>query len=230
MRGLKPPFFEIGPKQYLYGDEILELALLADEASAKYDVQIIFTAPFPDIRMVSQNTKNLIVFAPSMDDIPIGRGLADILPESVKAAGAEGVLLNHAEKPLPYPKLESTVRRAKSLDMLTLLCADSSAELKAAALLRPTVIAAEPADLISTGKPGDISFIRASIEAIHSIDPGIYILIGAGISSGGDVYKAITEGADASGSSSAIARAKDKRALMNEFIQAARQAWDDRNN
>ena len=23
---LKPPFFEIGPKQYIYGDEVLELA------------------------------------------------------------------------------------------------------------------------------------------------------------------------------------------------------------
>ena len=225
---LTPPFFEIGPKQYLYGDGVLELALIADELSLKHKVQIIFTAPFPDIRTVSSNAKNLVVFAPSMDDIEIGRGLADILPESVKAAGAAGVMLNHAEKPLPYSKLESTVNRAKRLEMLTLICADSSAELKAAALLGPDVIAAEPADLIATGTPGSLDFIRASIDAIRSVNQKIYVLIGAGIKNGGDVYKAIKEGADASGSSSAIAKANDKRALLNEFLQAARQAYDEK--
>jgi len=226
---LKPPFFEIGPKQYLYGDEVLELARIADEASEKHRVQVIFTAPFPDIRMVAQNTKNILVFAPFMDDIPVGRGLADILPESVKAAGAKGVLLNHVEKPLPFKKLESTVKRAKSLDMLTLICADSIAELKAAAFLHPDVLTAEPVDLIGGSKSGDLGYIRASIEAIRLVNADSYVLIGAGISSGEDVYRAIKEGADASGSSGAIARATDKRALMNEFLQAARQAWDERN-
>ena len=34
MTTIKAPFFEIGPKSYLYGDEILELAQAADAASA----------------------------------------------------------------------------------------------------------------------------------------------------------------------------------------------------
>ena len=46
------PFFEIGPKSYLYGDEILELALAADAASEKYVVDIIFTWPVVYIRRV----------------------------------------------------------------------------------------------------------------------------------------------------------------------------------
>jgi triosephosphate isomerase len=227
-RQLKPPFFEIGPKQYLYGDEVLELARMADEASIKHGVQVIFTAPFPDIRMVAQNTESLIVFAPSMDDIPVGRMVAGILPESIRAAGAEGVMLNHVEKPLAFAKLESTARRAKSLGLLTLICAESSAELKAAALLAPDVIAAEPADLIGTGKPGDLGFVLASKQAVRSIDERVYVLIGAGVSTGEDVYKVIKAGADASGSSSAIARARDKRSLLDEFLGAARQAWDER--
>lgn len=227
-RLLKPPFFEIGPKQYIYGDEVLELALIAEEASKKYDVQVIFTTPFPDIRRVAEATENLIVFAPSMDDIPVGRGLANILPESVRAAGADGVMLNHVEKQLSYLQLKNTMDRAKALDMLTLICTDSSVEAKAAALLAPTVITAEPNDLIGTGKAGDLSYIRSSIEAIHSIDPGVFVLIGAGISSGEDVYNVIKEGADASGSSSAVACAADKRAIVNEMLQAAREAWDER--
>jgi triosephosphate isomerase len=227
-RILKPPFFEIGPKQYLYGEEVLELALIAEEASKKHGVQVIFTTPFPDIRMVAKATENLIVFAPSMDNIPVGRGLANILPESVRAAGADGVMLNHVEKQLSYLTLKNTMDRANELNMLTLICTDSSVEAKAAALLAPTVITAEPNDLIGTGKVSDLTYIRESVNAIHSINPDIYVLIGAGISCGKDVYNVIREGADASGSSSAVACAKDKRAIVNEMLQAARQAWDER--
>lgn len=75
-----PSFFEFGPTSYLYGDEILELALAADATSQKYDVDIIFTCPVVDIRLVKEATKRLHLFAPHMDPIPVGRGLADILP------------------------------------------------------------------------------------------------------------------------------------------------------
>lgn len=225
---LKPPFFEIGPKQYIYGDEVLELALIADELSAKHRVQVIFTTPFPDIRRVRENTKNLIVFAPSMDNIPVGRGLANILPESVRAAGADGVMLNHVEKQLSYLQLKQTMDRANGLNMLSLICTDSTVEAKAAALLAPTVITAEPNDLIGTGKASDLSYVRKSVDAIHSVNPNIYVLIGAGISSGQDVYNVIKEGADASGSSSRVACASDKRAIVDEMLAAARQAWDER--
>ena len=102
MTTIRAPFFEIGPKSYLYGDEILELAQAADAASKKYDVDIIFTCPVVDIRRVKENTSRIHVFAPHMDPIPVGRGLADILPESLVAAGAEGVMLNHVEKPLTF--------------------------------------------------------------------------------------------------------------------------------
>ena len=38
-RQVKLPFFEIGPKSYLFGDDILELAKIADRASEKYGVE-----------------------------------------------------------------------------------------------------------------------------------------------------------------------------------------------
>ena len=225
---LKPPFFEIGPKQYIYGDAVLELALIAEEASRKHNVQVIFTAPFPDIYRVAQATKDLIVFAPHMDDIRVGRGLADILPESVRAAGADGVMLNHIEKQVTYLKLKNIMSRARELSMLTLIIADSVVEAKAAALLGPDVITAEPADLIGTGKAGSLDYVQVSADAIHSIDPNILVLVGAGISSGQDVYNVIKAGADATGSSSTVACASDQRAIVNEMLQAARQAWDER--
>ena len=115
---LKPPFFEIGPKNYLFGDQILDLARIADEAAAKYDVRVIYTTPYADIRRVAENVKNLKVFAPHMDDIPVGRGLACVLGESLKAAGAVGVMLNHAERPLPSSTLVRTLNRARELGLM----------------------------------------------------------------------------------------------------------------
>jgi len=38
---IKLPFFEIGPKAYLYGESVLALAKAADKVSKKYDVQIL---------------------------------------------------------------------------------------------------------------------------------------------------------------------------------------------
>ena len=88
---IKAPFFEIGPKNYLWGDDVVALAVAADEASKKYDVDIIFTTPLVELRRVKENTKHLHVFAPHMDSLKPGRGLAEVLPEMLVAAGAEGV-------------------------------------------------------------------------------------------------------------------------------------------
>ena len=97
---IKAPFFEIGPKSYLFGDDVVELAKAADAAAERYDVDIIFTTPLIELRRVKDATHRIHVFAPHMDPLHPGRGLADVLPESLKAAGAEGVMLNHCEKPL----------------------------------------------------------------------------------------------------------------------------------
>lgn len=230
-RGLtiKPPFFEIGPKSYLYGDQIIELAKAADAASKKYDVDIIFTTPFPDIRRVAQETERLFVFAPHMDPLPVGRGLADILPESIKAAGAVGVMLNHCEKPISLSVLRQTIKRADEVGLLSIVCADSIAEAKAIALLDPNIIVAEPTELIGTGKASDMDYVLASIEAVKSVNPEILVLQGAGISSGKDVYNVIHAGAEATGSSSGIVKAPDSAAMVDEMIRAVREAWDARN-
>jgi triosephosphate isomerase len=186
---IKPPFFEIGPKNYLFGDQILELALAADKASEKYNVDIIFTTPYVDIRTVSEKTKKIHVFAPHMDCVSAGRGLANILPESLKAAGAKGVMLNHAEKPLEYSRLADTIKRAKELELISIVCANSIDEAKAVALLNPEIIVAEPTELIGTGKSVDVAYVRDACNAVRSINPEIYVLIAAGINDGKDVYR-----------------------------------------
>ena len=228
MLKLEPPFFEIGPKNYMFGDQILDLARIADEAAEKYDVRVIFTTPYADIRRVAENVKNLKVFAPHMDDIPVGRGLACVLPESIKAAGAVGVMLNHAERPLPSSTLVRTLNRARELDLMTIVCADSMAETRAIAQMHPDLMITEPTELIGTGQAADLSYVKTSVDAIQAIDPNIGILVGGGISSGTDVYNTIMAGADATGSSSGIVKAADPGAMVHEMLAALRQAWDER--
>ena len=224
---IKPPFFEIGPKSYLVGDEVLELARYADEAAKKYDVDIIFTTPVVDIRRVAEATERIFVFAPHMDPIVPGRGLADTLPESLVAAGAKGVMLNHAEKPITLSALAKTIKRAKEVGLMTIVCTDTIAEAKAVACLAPTIIVAEPTELIGTGKTSDMDYVKASIEAIKSVDPDILVLQGAGISNGNDVYNVIHAGAEATGSSSGVVKAPSRKAMVDEMIGAARRAWDE---
>lgn len=225
---LEPPFFEIGPKNYLFGDQILDLARIADEAAAKYDVRVIYTTPYADIRRVAENVKNLKVFAPHMDDIPVGRGLACVLGESLKAAGAVGVMLNHAERPLPSSTLVRTLNRARELGLMSIVCADSMDETRAVAQMHPDLMITEPTELIGTGQAADLSYVKTSVDAITAIDPNIGILVGGGISNGTDVYNTIMAGADATGSSSGIVKAADPGAMVHEMLAALRQAWDDR--
>ena len=226
---IKAPFFEIGPKSYLYGDEILELALAADAASEKYNVDIIFTCPVVDIRRVSQATKHIHVFAPHMDPIPIGRGLADTLAESLVAAGAEGVMLNHVEKPLTDDVLEATIKRAAEVGLLSIVCADSMADASKIAAMHPDLIVAEPSELIGTGVSVGPEYVAAASECVKKVDANILVLTAAGISCGEDVYNTIIAGADATGSSSGIAKAPDRAAMVDEMICAVRRAWDARN-
>ena len=227
---IKAPFFEIGPKSYLYGQDVIDLAIAADAASEKYDVDIIFTTPVVEIARVKAATKRIHVFAPHMDPIYPGRGLADTLPESLVAAGAEGVMLNHVEKPLGLHVLKQTIERADEVGLTTIVCTDSCAEAAMVAKLRPNIIVAEPSELIGTGVSVGPEYVAAATNAVKDVDPDILVLTAAGIANGKDVYDTIIAGADATGSSSGVAKAADRAAMVDEMIAAVRKAWDERHN
>lgn len=228
-KGLKiePPFFEIGPKAYLYGEEMLKLAKAADRASKKYDVRIILTPQYTDIRMLAQETKNILVFAQHMDPLRIGRGLGSVLPEAVKAAGAVGVMLNHAEKPLSISDLYKAIKRADEVGLVSIVCADSIAEAVAIAHFAPNIIVAEPTELIGTGQTSDDKYVIETTLAIKNVNPEIQVLQGAGISNGQDVYNVIKAGADATGTTSGIMKSANPLAMLDEMIHAVRTAWDE---
>ena len=224
------PFFEIGPKAYMYGDEVLNLARAADEISAKYNIPIIFDPQYTDIPIIAKATKNLKVFAQHMDSIPIGRGYGSVLPEAIKAAGAVGVILNHTEKPISLAEINKTIKRADEVGLATMVCADTIEEAAAIAHLAPNIIAAEEPELIGTGEISNLENIKKVIKIVHNINPDIFVLEGAGVSSGGDVYNIIKAGFVATGSSSGICKAADPIAMMEEMIHSLRKTWDELKN
>ncbi len=230
-RGLQitPPFFEIGPKAYLYGEDVLRLARHADQMSAKYHVQIIFTPQYVDIFPLARRTRNLLIFAQHMDSLPVGRGVGSVLPEAVKAAGAVGVLLNHAEKKLTHAELERTIRRADEVGLASMACADNLEEAVQVAHMSPNVIIVESPDLIGVGNRAEND--RQAVEKINAtlwdIAPDIRVLHGAGISCGQDVYNIIAAGSQAAGSTSGIIKASDPFAMLEEMIRSVRTAWDE---
>ena len=61
---IRVPYFEVGTKNYVYGDTLLEYAIAADKAAEKYDIDVLFICPAVEIRRVCENTKKLIVLAP----------------------------------------------------------------------------------------------------------------------------------------------------------------------
>ncbi|MDC9589522.1 triose-phosphate isomerase [Xenorhabdus sp. XENO-10] len=122
---INKPFFEIGPKVYLFGKDAIALAIGADKLCEKYGVDIIFSAQYTDIAPISSATKYIKVFAQHIDPIYPGRGVGAVLPEAIKAAGAVGVLLNHTEKPLTRETLAQSIKRADEVGLATLVCAGS---------------------------------------------------------------------------------------------------------
>ena len=225
---IRAPYFEVGTKNYVYGDTLLEYAIAADKAAEKYDIDVLFICPAVEIRRVRENTKNLIVLAPYMDTLRPGRGMADVLPEGLKAAGAQGVVINHCEKPMSLPQMKATIDRAKELDFLVFACADTLAEAKAIAQLHPDIINPEPSDIIGGGNGvSPMAYVKDSIKVIKDIYPDIMVEQAAGITNGQQVYDFIMAGSEAAGAASGIMNAEDPIAMIDEMIAATRRAADD---
>ena len=226
---IKPPFFEIGPKAIIYGEEMLKLAKVIDKTAMKYDVDVILTPQYTDIKLLADNTERIFIFAQHMDYLKPGRGLGSVLPEAVKAAGAKGVMLNHAEKPLTMDVVEKTIRRAEEVGLATIVCADTVEDVKTIAKMGPDMIVAEPTELIGTGTTSDSNYVIDTINTVKEINENIMVLQGAGISNGQDVYNTIKLGAQATGSTSGVLKADDPYAMVEEMLFNLRKAWDEMN-
>ncbi|MDF1489323.1 triose-phosphate isomerase [Tessaracoccus caeni] len=217
---VRSPFLIVNPKAYLGSQDTLELARLTDELAAQFGIDVIFTAQHVDLRMVAENTQHLVVTAQHMDPIVKGRGMGHILPDSLREAGARAVVLNHAEHSLTLAVLDETIRRAREVGLATIVCADSDAQCKAIAGMGPDVMICEPTANIGTGQMDAGDYIERTTRIVKDVDPSILVIQAAGVSTGADVARVLSQGADGSGGTSGIVSHPDWRAILTEMFTA----------
>lgn len=226
-KALKTPVFGINSKSYMYGEKLLELACFADQLAEKYDMSIMFSAPYVDLADIARETKHLFLNAQGMDPTEIGRGMGHVLPESLKNVGVDGVFLNHVERPMTLGQLVKAVSRAKEVDLHTIILADTVEEAKMTALLKPTMIICEQEKLIGTGVTSNIEYMETTKKAIKDICPDIIVLQGGGNRTADDIYHAIKNGSEGSGASSGIFLADDPKSKIQELFEGILRARDD---
>jgi len=212
-----------------YGDKALAIALAADRLAEQYrgQVRIILAVPATEITRIAEAVDTAAVYAQHIDPVPPGAHTGHITAEAVKEAGAQGTLLNHSEKHITLTAIDQAIRRATTLGLETLVCADTPTAAAAAAALAPTMIAVEPPELIGTGIPvskAKPEIITNTIKLAHTVNPEIPVLAGAGITNGEDAAAAIRLGAAGVLVASAVMKAPDPEEKIHELAEAMAKA------
>lgn len=227
-RTISAPFFEIGPKTFLDRIALLEVADAAATAAAEYRVEVIITPPALDIEAAKHTAPALWVFAQSMDPATPGPSTGAITPEALAAVGADGVMLNHAERPLEEHALQASIWRARKAGLMTLVCANDVHEASRYAAWAPDLILLEPHDLIGTNNGQERPSIAEANAAIAEVDSRVLVMHSGGVATERDVREIISQGADGTGCTTAIVRAADRREVTARMIGAVRAGWDTR--
>jgi triosephosphate isomerase len=200
------------------GEKAETLASIAGELAKSSGVRIVISPQATDIAAVS---KIVETFAQHVDSAPLGAQTGSILPESAKAAGATGSLLNHSERQISDDDIKTGVARLKALEMESMVCA-STPELAAKyAEYGPTYIAIEPPELIGSGvsvSTANPDIVTESIEKVKAVNPSVKVVCGAGISSGEDLRKAIELGSEGALAASAFVKADDPKAVLEDLV------------
>jgi triosephosphate isomerase len=170
-----------------------------------------------DLREAKRLAKKSTIYAQHLDAGVPGRNTGFVLAENVRKLGIKHTLLNHSEHKIPFAQLKETIKECKKLDIEVVACADTPAEAKKIAALKPNYIAVEPPSLIG----GDVSvttkpqIITKALKALGKIP----LLVGAGVKTVEDVHTAKELGAAGILVASGIVKAKNPRKVLTSFIE-----------
>ncbi len=220
---LKPPLFLLNLKCYpaALGSRADVMARSLAAVGREYGVSVGLVPSLPDLGRIAASDR-LPILAPHCDPQPPGASTGFAIPEALRAAGALGSLVNHSEHRLSPNLLTSTVQRLRGAGLVAVLCTRDAAESTRWARLSPPYLAVEPPDLIggsrsvSSARPG---LIRATVESVRRVSPGVRVLCGAGIHTRRDVATALELGSQGILVASAVATAPDPRAAMVELAR-----------
>jgi triosephosphate isomerase len=199
------------------GERGLKMAKIIEKVAAERGANIAIAVQIAEIHRISSEV-SIPVYSQHMDGIHFGANTGWILPETIKAAGAIGTVLNHAEHQMETERLRESIDRAKEIRLRTVVCANTPDFAKGVAKFSPNYIAVEPPELIggtvsvSTAKP---EVITNSLKVVGKIP----LLVGAGVKTKEDVKKGIQLGASGIFVASAVMKALNPEKIVKELAE-----------
>jgi len=199
------------------GKRAFDLAKIHEKVSKRTGVSFAIAVQPVDLRMVA-SLVHIPVLAQHFDPVEFGAYTGHLSLKALMEAGASGSLLNHAEKKLSLDVIEKSVEMARSLNFLTVLCADTPYAGKALSEFDPDFVAVEPPELIG----GNISVVSANPQIISDIVDMVgkrRVLVGAGIKTGEDVRRSLELGASGVLVASGVTKSMDPEAVLLDLAE-----------
>jgi triosephosphate isomerase len=223
---MTPPTFIVNFKNYpeAMGEGSLGLAKAAASLGASMGIDMVVSPPTPMLHTVAASV-GIPVFAQRAELGEQGKSTGATIPESIKAAGCAGSLLNHSECRVPLDVLAKTVERMRSLGLKSCACAETAKEAVEISAMGPEFLAIEPPELIGSGRAVSKARPELITETAAALAKARYsgrLLCGAGIVSGDDVSAAIRLGTQGILVASSVVKAQDLHAKLRELGSAMR--------
>jgi triosephosphate isomerase len=198
------------------GERGLKMAKTIEKVATEKGANIAIAVQVAEIEKYASSV-SIPVYSQHMDSIQFGAFTGWVLPETVKASGAVGTLLNHTEHQMGMDALRGALERAKELRLKTVVCANTPEIAKSISKFSPDYIAVEPPELIG----GTVSISKAKPEVITSSLKAVGtvpLLVGAGIKSRDDVKKAIQLGAKGLLVASGVIKALNPEKAVKDLV------------
>ena len=182
-------------------------------------VKVVVAPPTPMLYAVTSSVR-IPVFAQRADLGEQGKSTGATIPESIKASGCAGSILNHSESRIPMDVLRAAIERMRSAGLISCACAETTEEALEIAELEPELLAIEPPELIGTGlavSKARPELLTETAEALRDVGYKGTLLCGAGIVSGEDVSTAIALGTSGILVASSVVKAMDWSSKLREL-------------
>ncbi len=199
----------------------LELARIAEKVSKETGITIAVAPQLTDLHFIASNVE-IPVFSQHVDEVQPGSFTGHVTLEAIKDAGAVGTMVNHSERRIRADQVDVIVKRARELNLVTIVCTNTPEVTAAMAALGPDIVAIEPPELIGTGIPVSKArpeVVTSSVDLVKRINPSVKVLCGAGITTGEDVVAALKLGTVGVLLASGVVKAKDWEKAIRDLVE-----------
>lgn len=202
-----------------YRCEPVTIAWAATDAAADLGIEIAVAGQAVDLPSIAET--GAVTWAQHISPTGPGSHTGSVEAGRLTDHGVTGTLVNHSERRLRLSAIEDAIAHAETVGLESCVCASTPDQTAAVTSLGPDVVAIEPPELIGSGTPvsrADPDIVLDAIDAARTIDPGVSVLCGAGISTADDVAAAADLGADGVLVSSAVATHDDPASALRSLV------------